>query len=274
MTTNGTFPLTPPPIPDPRPPTRHLVVELRDADAPDLVLDTEELSDAELLAECQRRGFLSTTEGGWMTRVERPDITVEGDAETGQPGRTMDELFGSAADEVIGATPSGEAVRMVDPPFVAQGKPSDKVPLCGRPIDKHPGLRCALPAGHGADDFCDGKIEEPVRMVGAERAATEAGRREGKMLSASYFGDNFAKCERCGEKHRKDTFHVCADTAAAEWARQDVESVPAGKMPSQWIREWATAHFGASFGNESLRQDAEIAGIVAYLNEKATKGPT
>jgi hypothetical protein len=44
------FPLTPPMTPEPRPPTRHLVVELRDADSPDFVLDTEEPTDADIIA--------------------------------------------------------------------------------------------------------------------------------------------------------------------------------------------------------------------------------
>lgn len=99
-------------------------------------------------------------------------VLVQAWVEPGIPASDRDHhLTLAAGDGVVGTTPSGEAVRMAEPPAFVQGKPSHLGLPCDKPIANRPsGWRCALPAGHEPESFCDGKQEAPVRMVGADRA--------------------------------------------------------------------------------------------------------
>jgi hypothetical protein len=139
-----------------------------------------------------------------------------------------------------------------------------------------------------ADAFAKLSEFEPVRLTGPDRNDTtsEAFDRafgvltDAEMPREKSFG---VQCPDCGKEWggvSKIRGHECrADSdgipvygaagkqIATAYPTGETREKAGGKMPSQWIREWCAQEF-PPLANDSQRQDAEIAGIVAYLNEQ------
>lgn len=172
MTTNGThhpIPTSPAATPAERPTFRRLVVEVVETDTGgrEWVLETVEPDEKDYAAAGYMRAEQASELMTALAKDGQGQVVAMAQALAAVSGAP---LWSTKREEVVGTTPSGEAVRMAEPPAFAQGTSSIRT-ICEKALGT-PGFICALPVGHAPEGQC-GTKEEPVRMVGAERAEVE-----------------------------------------------------------------------------------------------------